>query len=121
MRTLVNRREVRAFRKMRFWRRRRSDLSRPRLCVFRSTRHIQAQIIDDVSGKVLVSASSIESTIRGVEKLSGKEMAKKIGSLVAERAKSSGIASVVFDRNGFAYHGRIQVLADSARESGLQF
>jgi large subunit ribosomal protein L18 len=120
MYSLTNRRRVRQFRKMRFWRRRRTDLSRPRLCIFRSSRHIQAQVINDVNGKVIACASSIEASLKTVV-LPGKEMAKKVGALVAERAKSAGVTAVVFDRNGFTYHGRIQALADSAREAGLQF
>jgi len=120
MYSLTNRRRVRQFRKMRFWRRRRTDLSKPRLCVFRSSRHIQAQVINDITGAVLACASSIEAPLKTLD-LAGKEMAKKIGALVAERAKSAGVTTVVFDRNGFTYHGRIQVLADSAREAGLQF
>ena len=117
---LVNRRKVRLLRKMRFWRRRRTDLSRPRLCVFRSSRHIQAQVIDDVKRIVLASASSIESELKAL-KMPGKEMAVKVGTLLAERAVKAGVSAVVFDRNGFAYHGRIQALADSARKAGLQF
>lgn len=117
---IVNRRKVRSLRKMRFWRRRVSNLSKPRLCVFRSSRHIQVQLIDDVQRKVLVSASSIEGSMR-TSGLRGKNMAAKVGSLVAERALKAGVKEVVFDRNGFNYHGRIQALADSAREAGLQF
>jgi len=117
---LVNRRKIRAYRKMRFWRRRQSDLSKPRLCVFRSTRHIQAQIIDDVKGVVLASASSVEKDVRS-SGLKGKAVAQKVGALVAERAKKAGTSTVVFDRNGFNYDGRIQALADSAREAGLLF
>jgi large subunit ribosomal protein L18 len=117
---LVDRRKVRAFRKMRFWRRRLTDLSKPRLCVFRSSRHIQAQLIDDAKGVVLVSASSVEKELRS-SGLKGKAMAAKVGAVVAERAKKLGTSAIVFDRNGFNYHGRIQVLADAAREAGLQF
>jgi large subunit ribosomal protein L18 len=117
---LINRRKVRAYRKMRFWRRRLTDLSKPRLCVFRSSRHIQAQIIDDVKGSVLASASSVEKDVRA-QGLSGKVAAAKIGALVAERAKKAGATTVVFDRNGFNYHGRVQALADAAREAGLLF
>ena len=117
---LVDRRKVRAFRKMRFWRRRLNDLTKPRLCVFRSSRHIQAQLIDDVSGAVVASASSVEKDLRSTG-LKGKAMAAKVGALVAERAKKAGKQVVVFDRNGFNYHGRIQVLADAAREAGLTF
>lgn len=117
---MINRREVRKMRKMRFWRRRLTNLSKPRLCVFRSSRHIQAQVIDDVKRVVLACASSVEAECRGT-KLSGKAMASKIGALVAQRAKGAGVVDVVFDRNGFNYHGRIQALADSAREAGLNF
>jgi large subunit ribosomal protein L18 len=117
---LIDRRKVRRYRKMRFWRRRLSDLSKPRLCIFRSTRHIQAQIIDDNKGVVLAAASSIEAELKSTN-LSGKTMAIKVGEVVAQRAKAAGVTGVVFDRNGFAYHGRIQALADSAREAGLLF
>lgn len=117
---VVNRRRVRALRKMRFWRRRQMDLSKPRLCVFRSSRHIQAQLIDDVKKIVIASASSVEKELR-TSNLKGKAMAAKIGSLIAERAGKAGVKAVVFDRNGFNYHGRVQTLADSAREAGLQF
>ncbi len=120
MHSVVDRRKVRAFRKMRFWARRNSDLSKPRLCVFRSARHICAQIIDDEKRCVVVSAGSVEAEIRGTG-LRGKEMAAKIGAVVAARALEAGLKEVVFDRNGFGYHGRIQMLADAAREAGLQF
>jgi large subunit ribosomal protein L18 len=120
MQMAVDRKRVRALRKMRFWSRRKTDLTRPRLCVFRSARHIQVQLIDDSNHKVLVSASSVEKDIRATG-LRGKEMAAKVGSIVAERAIKVGIKEVIFDRNGFGFHGRIQVLADAARETGLQF
>jgi large subunit ribosomal protein L18 len=105
---------------MRFWRRRLTDLSKPRLCIFRSSRHIQVQLIDDKAQKVLASATSFESSMR-TSGLRGKAMAKKVGAVIAERATKLGLSEVVFDRNGFSYHGRVQVLADSARESGLKF
>jgi large subunit ribosomal protein L18 len=116
----VDRRKVRSFRKMKFWKRRIRDLSKPRLCVFRSSRHIQAQLIDDLSGKVLASASSVEKDVRALG-LKGCKVAVKVGELVAQRGSKAGAHSVVFDRNGFNYHGRIQVLADAARSAGLQF
>lgn len=116
---VVNRKKLRSLRKMKFWRRRLSDLTRPRLCVFRSTKHMQAQVIDDASGKVLVSANSVEKVLRG--KKAGVELAQLVGKTVAERAIQAGLKSVVFDRNGFTYHGRIKALADSAREAGLDF
>lgn len=120
MHRMVNRRRVRELRKMRFWRRRVTDLSKPRLCVFRSSKHIQVQLFDDNKRVVLVSASSVEKDLRA-SGLRGVEMAKRVGSVIAERATKLGIKDVVFDRNGFSYHGRIQNLADSAREAGLKF
>jgi len=92
---------------------------RPRLCVFRSAKHIYAQIIDDVAGKTLVSASSMEKDF--TEYGGNKEAAKKVGELVAKRAIDAKIEEVVFDRGGFVYHGRVQALAEGAREGGLKF
>ena len=92
---------------------------RPRLCVFRSESNIYAQIIDDVAGNTLVSASSVE---KGFEGNGGNiEAAKKIGAVIAERALQKGIEEVVFDRGGYIYHGRIKALAEGAREGGLKF
>jgi large subunit ribosomal protein L18 len=92
---------------------------RPRLCVFRSEKNIYAQIIDDVAGNTLVSASSVEKGFEGSG--ANKEGARKIGKLVAERAVQKGIEEVVFDRGGYIYHGRVQELAEGAREGGLKF
>ena len=92
---------------------------RPRLSVFRSEKHIYAQIIDDVAGKTLVSASSVEKDFEGLG--SNKEAARKVGKTVAERAVKAGIEEVVFDRGGYIYHGRVQELAEGAREGGLKF
>lgn len=92
---------------------------RPRLDVFRSTNHIYAQVIDDANGVTLVSASTTEKDF--TENGGNKEAAKKIGLLVAERAKAKGISNVVFDRGGYLYHGRVKELAEGAREGGLQF
>ena len=92
---------------------------RPRLNVFRSETNIYAQIIDDVAGKTLVSASSLEKGFEG--KGSNCEAAKKVGQTVAERAKAAGISTVVFDRGGYVYHGRVAALAEGAREVGLEF
>ena len=89
---------------------------RPRLSVFRSNKQIYAQVINDLTGKTLASASS-----HGLEKLPKIEQAKKVGALVAEKAKAAGVEKVVFDRNGYLYHGRVQALADAAREGGLNF
>ena len=92
---------------------------RPRLNVFRSLSNIYAQIIDDTTGKTLVSASTVE---KGFEGNGGnKEAAKKVGLMIAERAKEKGITEVVFDRGGYVYHGRVKELAEGAREGGLQF
>ena len=91
----------------------------PRLCVFRSEKHIYAQVIDDVNGNTLVSASTVEKTFTGNG--GNCEAATQIGKLVAERALAKGIENVVFDRGGFVYHGRVAALAEGAREGGLQF
>ena len=92
---------------------------RPRLNVFRSGTNIYAQVIDDVNGKTLASASSLDKTLKGVG--ANCEAAKKVGQLVAERAKAAGITTVVFDRGGYVYHGRVAALAEGAREGGLEF
>jgi large subunit ribosomal protein L18 len=94
--------------------------ARPRLNVFRSNKHIYAQVIDDMSGVTLASASTLDKEL-SLESSSNLEAAQKIGELVAKRAVEKGITSVVFDRGGYLYHGRIQALADAARENGLQF
>jgi large subunit ribosomal protein L18 len=93
---------------------------RPRLTVFRSIKHIYAQIIDDRAGRTLASASSAErnSSVGGGGNLAG---ARAIGKLIAERARTAGVKSVVFDRGGFLYHGRVKALAEAAREAGLEF
>lgn len=92
---------------------------RPRLSVYRSEKNIYAQIIDDIKGVTLVQASSIDKDFEGIG--SNTEAAKKVGQAVAERAKAAGIDKVVFDRGGYIYHGRVQALADAAREAGLEF
>ena len=95
---------------------------RPRLSVFRSMKHIYAQVIDDVSGHTLVSASTVSSEIKA--KVDGKNKSAEavlVGKLLAERAKGQGITQVVFDRGGYKYHGRVKALADAAREGGLKF
>jgi len=95
---------------------------RPRLCVFRSARHIYAQVIDDVNGRTLVSTSTVSPDLRDLVKgLKKTEAAKLIGQTIAKKAKEKGIAKVVFDRNGFLYHGRVEALSNSAREEGLEF
>jgi len=96
---------------------------RPRLSVYRSEKHIYAQIIDDTKGVTLVAASTVEKELR--DKLNQKtwnvQAAKEVGKIIAERATAKGIKEIVFDRGGYKYHGRIKALADSARESGLKF
>lgn len=91
---------------------------RPRLVVSRSAKHVFAQVIDDTQGRTLVSASTMEADLRGTE-ADKSEKAKKVGALIAERAKAAGITQVVFDRAGNKYHGRLAALADGAREAGL--
>ena len=92
--------------------------ARPRLSVYRSNKHMYAQLIDDLSGRTLVAASTFEDS-----KASGNptEKSKEVGKRLAERAKEAGVDTVVFDRNGYRYHGRVKALADGAREAGLQF
>jgi large subunit ribosomal protein L18 len=95
---------------------------KPRLNVFRSTRHIYAQVIDDLSGRTVTSASTLESELKGKLKSGGnREAAKSVGTLLARRASDKGISRVVFDRGGYGFHGRIKALADAAREGGLKF
>ncbi|MGI6643063.1 MAG: 50S ribosomal protein L18 [Bacillota bacterium] len=95
---------------------------RPRLCVFRSLNHIYAQVIDDVAGKTLVSASSVEPAIRESGQYGGNvAAAKRVGNLIAARALEHGVKQVVFDRGGYLYHGRVKALAEAAREGGLDF
>ena len=95
---------------------------RPRLCVYRSLGHIYAQVIDDRSGKTLVSASSVDGESKKNLKGGGNiAAAKVIGKAIAQRAKAAGVSKVVFDRGGYKYHGRVKALADAAREAGLQF
>ncbi len=95
---------------------------RPRLCVFRSLNHIYVQVIDDRSGRTLVAASSLDKTTRAqIKGGSNVAAAKVVGKAIGERAKAAGIEQVVFDRGGYKYHGRVQALAEAAREAGLKF
>jgi len=93
---------------------------RPRLAVFRSLSHIYAQVIDDTSGTTLAAASSLDGSLKGATGTKTDD-AKRVGQLVAERAKAAGVDKVVFDRAGFKYHGRVRSLAEAAREAGLDF
>ena len=96
----------------------RGTAERPRLAVFRSNKHIYAQAIDDMSGRTIASASTTEAELRGGATAT-VDAAKQVGTLVGERAKGAGVESVVFDRGGFRYHGRVAAIADGAREAGL--
>ncbi len=95
--------------------------ARPRLAVFRSNKHLSVQVINDDDGVTIASASTTEADMRGAGSTASVEAATKIGELVAERAKAAGITQVVFDRGGFAYHGRIAAVASAARDAGLEF
>jgi large subunit ribosomal protein L18 len=95
---------------------------RPRLCVFRSARHIYAQVVDDNQGKTLAAASSLEKSVQASPDIKNKKSAANlVGKLVAERALEKGVKQIVFDRNGFLYHGRVKAVSDGAREIGLKF
>ena len=93
---------------------------KPRLSVFRSSKNIYAQVIDDQAGRTLAAASTVEEAA-GVERGSNRDAAATVGRLIAERAKAAGVDAVVFDRGGYLYHGRVKALADAAREAGLTF
>jgi large subunit ribosomal protein L18 len=98
------------------------DSGRPRLCVYRSSKYIYAQIVDDTQGKTLVAASTTEKNVRGDLKNAGNIQASKlVGKAIAERARAKGIETVVFDRGGYLYHGRVKAVAEAAREAGLKF
>ena len=113
---------MRLKRKRRIRKNLRGTTTRPRLSVFRSARHIYAQIIDDLQGVTLVAAGTLSPEIRDkVGGLKKKDAAREVGKLLADKAKSKGIETVVFDRNGFLYHGRVKSLAESCREHGLVF
>ena len=114
-----DRNEVRVIRHARVRKKISGTPEMPRLCVYRSLNHIYAQIIDDTKGVTLVSASSLEKGFEGSG--SNCEAAKKVGEAIAERARAKGIETVVFDRGGYLYHGRVKALAEGAREGGLQF
>ena len=116
----VSRNEMRKIRHTRIRENLSGTRERPRLCVFRSNANIEAQIIDDVKGVTLVSASSIDKELK-LENGSNIEAATKVGQLLAKRAKEQKITKVIFDRGGYQYHGRVEALADAARENGLEF
>ncbi len=113
----LNKTERRNKIKMRLRSKVKGTAERPRLTVFRSNKQIYAQVIDDLAGKTLASASSLKLT----DKVTKKEIAAKVGELVAKEAQEAGITAVVFDRNGYLYHGRVKELAEAARNGGLKF
>lgn len=116
------RRQARLNRKARIRKRIFGTPERPRLVIFRSTRHISCQVIDDQAGRTLCAATSEGKAFAELAgDVAKTEAAKKVGALIAERCKAAGIETVVFDRNGFLYHGRVAALADAAREAGLKF
>ena len=117
-----NSRRLRVVRHIRVRKKVQGDGARPRLCVFRSLRHIYAQVIDDTTGHTLASASSLESAAgKGTELAAKLSTSQSVGKLVAERAKEQGIKEVVFDRGGYKYHGRVKALAEGSREAGFVF
>ena len=118
----VNRSEVRVNKHRRLRSRLSGTPERPRLAVFRSNNHMYAQVIDDVAGNTIVSASTLHSDVKeGLEKTNNVEAAAKLGEVIAKKALDNGINEVVFDRGGYIYQGKVKALADAAREAGLQF
>ncbi|MCR5201623.1 MAG: 50S ribosomal protein L18 [Lachnospiraceae bacterium] len=117
-----SRKEVRAKKHMKVRNRLSGTTERPRLAVFRSNNHMYAQIIDDTAQATLVSASTLQKEVaEGLEKTNNVEAASKLGTVIAERALAKGVKTVVFDRGGFIYAGKIKALAEAAREAGLEF
>jgi large subunit ribosomal protein L18 len=117
-----DRKQARIIRHYRIRRRLEGTKARPRLCVYRSNKHIYAQIVDDFAATTLVAASTLDAELKGKDAKSWNvDAAKKVGELVAKRAKAKGIDSVVFDRGGYIYHGRVAAVAEAAREAGLDF
>lgn len=116
------RRQTRLKKQKRIRNRIKGTSERPRLCVFRSAKHIYAQVIDDIEGVTLVSASTRDKAAKEADAFDNKVAAAQfVGKLIAERALQKGVDSVVFDRNGFLYHGRVKAVSDGAREGGLNF
>ena len=114
-------REARIRRHRRVRKKVKGTAERPRLAVFRSNRHIVAQVIDDVSGRTLAAAASTEANLGGTGAKGNTATATEVGTQLAERAKAAGVTKVVFDRGGYLYHGRVKTLAEAAREAGLDF
>lgn len=114
--------DSRLHRKERIRKRLSGNAERPRLTIYKSLRHLHAQVVDDSTGRTLVAASTISKELKGkLDEGDKKAAAKQVGLLIAEKCKAANIEKVVFDRNGFPYHGRIAAIADGAREGGLQF
>ncbi len=113
--------EARVQRHYRIRRRLTGTGERPRLCVYRSNKHIYVQIVDDVAAHTLVAASTLDPELKELGKTWDREAAKKVGALAAQRARAKGIEAVVFDRGGYIYHGRVAAVAEAAREAGLYF
>lgn len=122
MNAAMKRRQARLKRQVRVRRKVRGTAEMPRLCVYRSAKHIYAQIIEDTTGKTLVSASTVSTDVgEGLKNTGNVEAAKAVGKAIAQKALGMDIKNVVFDRNGFLYHGRVKTLAEAAREAGLSF
>ena len=122
MGTLNLRTQARLKRKKRIRKKLVGTANRPRLCVFRSAKHIYAQLVDDSLGQTLVAASSMEKVVREVPETKNKVIAANtVGKIIGQRALEKGVKQVVFDRNGFLYHGRIKAVSEGAREAGLKF
>jgi large subunit ribosomal protein L18 len=113
--------EARVKRHQRIRARLRGTEDRPRLCVFRSNKHIYCQIVDDIAAHTLVAASTLDTELKKLSKTWDRDAAKAVGQLIADRAKAKGINQVVFDRGGYIYHGRIASVAEAARKQGLDF
>ena len=121
MENLAKKRSAHLKRKKRVRKRIRGEEERPRLSVFRSAGHIYAQIVVDTTGRTLVQVSSLSPELKGQPAANKVEKAKQVGALAAQKALAQGIAQVVFDRNGFLYHGRVKAVSEGAREAGLTF
>src|SRR5512144_401725 len=113
--------EPRLKRKARIRRKLSGTAERPRLTVYKSLKHIYAQVVDDTTGRTLAYASSLSKELKGKDEGDKTAEAKRVGSLIAQKCKAANVEAVVFDRNGFPYHGRIAAVADAAREAGLKF
>jgi len=117
----MSKKTARLYRKERIRKKLAGTSERPRLSIYKSLKHLYAQVIDDGSGKTLAFASSLSKELKGKDEGDKKADAKRVGTLIAEKCKAAGVTAVVFDRNGFPYHGRIAAAADGARAAGLQF